>query len=149
MSNEYILTLVLCSLLYISYWLSVDHRSMKFPGRTYHTKFISIRLEKIIFPFKWYENRPTHEYVLGLTLLSAIISIISFKLLISFFNIPETAFEFVHTLSKCVVIGVILAICIYYCFTVKNHPVKKAIYYLVGAIFIILLIITLAYPFIS
>ena len=49
MSNEYILTLVLCSLLYISYWLSVDHRSMKFPGRTYHTKFISIRLEKLFF----------------------------------------------------------------------------------------------------
>lgn len=149
MSNEYVVTLVTCFLLYISFWLGVDHSSQKFYRHTHRINFISTPLEKIIFPFRWYENRPTYEYVLGLVLLSAIVTIISAKLLSCFFGMPKVIFEFIYNLSKCAVLGVILAICIYYCFTVKVHPVKRTMFYLTGVVFIVLLIMTLTYPFIA
>lgn len=70
--NHYI-TIAAWIIVYISLWLSRDNLvSSKFSKNNCHTGFVSRIIETMIFPFQWYKNRPTYEYVVGLVLLCCI-----------------------------------------------------------------------------
>ena len=148
MSNEYIVSLLIWCLLYVSFWLNVNPSAPMNNGRTVRAGFIAEKIEKIIFPFRWYKDRPTIEYIFGLVLLGNIISIVCLKILSNFDKVSDRLFEFTHNLTRCVVLCLFLAICIHFCFTIKTNMVKKIIYYFLGVIFIILFISTIVYPFI-
>lgn len=147
MSNEYIVTLLGWFLFYIYFWLKVDRSASRTNRHTGRVGFITERIEKIIFPFRWYRYRPTIEYIFGMILLGNIISIVSLEVASHFIAVPAALFEFTLNLTRCIVLCAILAVCIHYCFTVKTHIVYKIIYYILGLVFVALFIAAMIYPF--
>lgn len=73
MFRNHYTTIAAWIIVYISLWLSRDNLvSSKFSKNNCHTGFVSRIIETMIFPFQWYKNRPTYEYVVGLVLLCCI-----------------------------------------------------------------------------
>ena len=66
MFRNHYTTIAAWIIVYISLWLSRDNLvSSKFSKNNCHTGFVSRIIETMIFPFQWYKNRPTYEYVVG------------------------------------------------------------------------------------
>ena len=79
MFRNHYTTIAAWIIVYISLWLSRDNLvSSKFSKNNCHTGFVSRIIETMIFPFQWYKNRPTYEYVVGLVLLCCI-SVVAFQ----------------------------------------------------------------------
>ena len=91
--NHYI-TIAAWIIVYISLWLSRDNLvSSKFSKNNCHTGFVSRIIETMIFPFQWYKNRPTYEYVVGLVLLCCISVVAVIKCFSVFSSIEQPMIE--------------------------------------------------------
>lgn len=87
MFRNHYTTIAAWIIVYISLWLSRDNLvSSKFSKNNCHTGFVSRIIETMIFPFQWYKNRPTYEYVVGLVLLCCISVVAVIKCLIDIFK---------------------------------------------------------------
>ena len=94
MFRNHYTTIAAWIIVYISLWLSRDNLvSSKFSKNNCHTGFVSRIIETMIFPFQWYKNRPTYEYVVGLVLLCCISVVAVIKCFSVFSSIEQPMIE--------------------------------------------------------
>ena len=136
-------------IVYISLWLSRDNLvSSKFSKNNCHTGFVSRIIETMIFPFQWYKNRPTYEYVVGLVLLCCISVVAVIKCFSVFSSIEQPMIEAIFEHCNFTFISTVCAVCGYYCLIVDVPHFEKIIYRSAAVIFIGFAIVSFAFPFV-
>jgi len=115
MFRNHYTTIAAWIIVYISLWLSRDNLvSSKFSKNNCHTGFVSRIIETMIFPFQWYKNRPTYEYVVGLVLLCCISVVAVIKCFSVFSSIEQPMIEAIFEHSNFTFISTVCAVCGYY-----------------------------------
>ena len=149
MFRNHYTTIAAWIIVYISLWLSRDNLvSSKFSKNNCHTGFVSRIIETMIFPFQWYKNRPTYEYVVGLVLLCCISVVAVIKCFSVFSSIEQPMIEAIFEHSNFTFISTVCAVCGYYCLIVDVPHFEKIIYRSAAVIFIGFAIVSFAFPFV-
>ena len=137
MFRNHYTTIAAWIIVYISLWLSRDNLvSSKFSKNNCHTGFVSRIIETMIFPFQWYKNRPTYEYVVGLVLLCCISVVAVIKCFSVFSSIEQPMIEAIFEHCNFTFISTVCAVCGYYCLIVDVPHFEKIIYRSAAVIFI-------------
>lgn len=135
--------------MYVSLWFSKENIvNTKFSNSNCHTGFISRVVETVIFPFRWYKNRPTYEYIVGFVLLCCIGIVVILKCLSLFAPMEQSVVEAIFEHCNFTFLGTICAVCGYYCLIVDVFGFEKIIHRIAAIIFIGLAIVSLAFPFV-
>lgn len=144
MFRNHYTTIAAWIIVYISLWLSRDNLvSSKFSKNNCHTGFVSRIIETMIFPFQWYKNRPTYEYVVGLVLLCCISVVAVIKCFSVFSSIEQPMIEAIFEHCNFTFISTVCAVCGYYCLIVDVPHFEKIIYRSAAVIFIGFAIVSL------
>ena len=135
-------------LVYVSLWLSKENFvRTKFSDNSCHTGFISRAVETVIFPFRWYKNRPTYEYIVGLVLLCCIGIAAILKCLSLFVPMEQAVVEAIFERCSFTFLGTICAVCGYYCLIVDVSGFERIIHRIAAIIFMGFAIVSLMFVF--